>query len=85
MRTKDIKAGTKLSINGTVGTVLAVSAPHGKLAGISLGWLEDGKPETYEVPGKFLAAGRMIELSNVRRMDLCNRRNAFDGIEIVGG
>ncbi len=46
--------------------VLAVTPhPEQALCRTEIGLLEVGKPETYEVPGKFLAAGKMLTMSNI--------------------
>lgn len=77
-----LHVGSKIRWRGKIYTVLGISAPSGKLCRRDIGLLEDGLPETYMVPGKYLAAGTMIEMSNIEHQTLYAQRSSID-FEIV--
>lgn len=60
-----VEIGTKVQWQGKTYTVLGVKDCGGKLARRDMGWLEEGKPETYTVEGKYRAAGQVFERSNL--------------------
>lgn len=60
-----LRVGTKIRYKGKVYTVMGISGSSGKLHRRDLGLLEEGKPETYEIEGKYLAAGKMLPCSNI--------------------
>lgn len=68
-----LQEGVKVLRQGKTYTVMGVTHCGGKLCRTDIGWLEDGKPETYLVAGKYLAAGRMIEMSNIETETLYAR------------
>jgi hypothetical protein len=57
--------GARVQWQGKTWTVYGIGNPSGKLHRRDMNLLEEGKPAYYEVEGKFLAAGKMIECSNL--------------------
>lgn len=82
-RLNSITVGSKMVWQGKTYTVIGIRDCGGKLCRRDIGILEDGKPETYEVPGKYLAAGRMIQFSNIKHRSLLAQKMYMD-FEIVG-
>jgi len=68
MRNKllQLKIGKLVRVGGKTYEIVGMTQfADQPLCRTNLGLLEPGKPATYEVPGKFLAEGRMIEMSNI--------------------
>lgn len=58
--------GSKVQWQGKTWIVYGIGESQGKLCRRDTNWLEEGKEPFYEVPGKFLAEGRMIRCSNLQ-------------------
>ena len=78
-----LRLGTKVRQDGKTYTIVYLNDCGGKLHRIDIGWLEDGKPATYLEPGKYLAAGKMLEFSNVQHHTLYARRSDMLSFEII--
>lgn len=78
-----LHTGSRVQWQGKTYTVIGISSPSGKLCRRDTNWLEDGKPETYYVEGKYLAKGKMIEMSNVAFRSLYAQPMYMD-FEVVG-
>lgn len=74
--------GSRLRRQGKVYTVRYVKNCGGKLCRRDMGLLEDGKPETFLVEGRYHAAGRMLEFSNVQHCSWYARKEFMD-FEII--
>ena len=66
----NLHEGAKVRWQGKTYTVWGIGDPQGKLCRRDMNWLEEGKEAFYEVPGKYLAAGKMIRCSNLQHRTL---------------
>jgi hypothetical protein len=64
-----LKAGMMIEKAGKLYDVRYVSEPTGKLHKTVVVLLEEGRPEKEMVEGKYLAAGRMLEVTNIIRYE----------------
>lgn len=65
-----LQEGVKVRSEGKTWQVMYVHDCGGKLCRHDVGLLEEGKPATYMVAGKYLAEGQMLEFSNVQHRTL---------------
>lgn len=79
-----LQKGVRVQREGKIYRVLSAKDQGGKLCRRDVRFLEEGKPETYETPGKYLAAGRMITLSNVQFETLYARPMDMEKFEVIG-
>lgn len=77
-----LQEGVKVRAEGKTWQVVYVRDCGGKLCRRDVGILEEGKPETYMVKGKYLAAGQMLEFSNVQHRTLYAQKMYMD-FEVV--
>lgn len=79
-----LQAGSKIEQGGKMYDVLAVKQhPEMKTCKTTIALLEEGKPETYMVEGKYLAADKMIEMSNVQRYEWYAQSPYMDWTQIA--
>lgn len=74
--------GVKVHTEGKTWQVVYIHDCGGKLCRRDVGLLEEGKPATYMVAGKYLAAGQMLEFSNVQHRTLYAQKACMD-FEVV--
>lgn len=73
---------TRVRWQGRTYIVLDTQWLGGALCKTRTGWLEEGKPATYQREGIGLAKGRMVELSNVLTREL-KAQSMYMDFEIV--
>lgn len=70
-----LKTGSIITSNGKTYEVKHIRKVSEKINRHVLTVLEVGKPEEYQVEGKFLAAGQIITLSNLHTIEVSNYQN----------
>jgi hypothetical protein len=74
--------GAKVRWQNKTYIVMSVEDCGGKLCRRDMSWLEEGMPDTYYIPGKYLAAGKIIECTNRVYRSLLARSGDMD-FEII--
>jgi hypothetical protein len=77
-----LHVGVKVRWQNKTYIVMSVEDCGGKLCRRDVSWLEEGKDDVYYIPGKYLAAGKMIECTNRVYRSLLARSGDMD-FEIV--